>query len=241
MRQYATLDGIFNETATRQYATPGGVVNETAGVAADPLVPGTASYSNLTKDSVDLDATDASDGTPPYVYQWERQTGEETWADIDGATTREYPWTGLTPSTEYTVRLKYTDDASEVEYSNTLTFTTLADGSIAVTAPVEDQFAAIGSSLAITFTVVNAGDVGTVDVMLTRGGGEPVPILTEQSISEGSNTKYWTVEGPEEASALITVGSTLGDAYDVSGTFIIHPAEAQVQARKRGRYNRMRL
>lgn len=66
-------------------------------------------------------ATDATGGTAPYSYQWQRSArGAATWADITGQTSRVLVDRTVTASTNYDYRLKYTDSAAAEVFSNTL-------------------------------------------------------------------------------------------------------------------------
>lgn len=85
----------------------------------DPLEPGTASLGSVRFDRVTLSATDATDGTPPYDYQWERSpAGAATYADVTGQAALECVDATVVMGESYDYRLRYEDAAEGVVYSN---------------------------------------------------------------------------------------------------------------------------
>jgi hypothetical protein len=86
------------------------------------LTPGTASLVRTGVHSIGIVATDATGGTPPYAYQWQYQRvktgGAWLTATGPGVTTRSATIENLGPVTRYSVRLRYTDAAAGVVFSN---------------------------------------------------------------------------------------------------------------------------
>lgn len=72
-------------------------------------------------DSVTLSWLSATGGTPPATTQLQRSiSGANIWVDAGGAITSPYIDTGLAPGTNYDYRVRYTDAAGEIIYSNVL-------------------------------------------------------------------------------------------------------------------------
>lgn len=72
--------------------------------------------------SVTLSWTASSGGTAPVVEQL--QINDGSWSDVSGETSSPGNATGLSPSTTYQFRVRYTDNASSVIYSNVVSVTT---------------------------------------------------------------------------------------------------------------------
>lgn len=91
-----------------------------------PLTGGTATLASISASAVTASATDATGGTAPYSYQWQRSpAGAGTWADLAGQTTRSLNDTTVVAGTAYDWRLAYTDSAASpaTVTSNTITAT----------------------------------------------------------------------------------------------------------------------
>lgn len=104
-----------------------GEINSWAGTGeVSGPTAGVASFVSSAIGTINLSATDATGGTAPYTYQWERSpAGEDDWdalADgggVSGATTLELTDGSVGSSNpEYDYRLVYTDDNDETDTSN---------------------------------------------------------------------------------------------------------------------------
>ncbi len=98
-----------------------------------PLAGGTATLVRTGRHSLQVSATDATGGTPPYTYRWQyfwpRLAGSTfKVAKGTGMTSRTADVKGLTAASNYKVRLLYTDSASATAASNTITQRTLPSG-----------------------------------------------------------------------------------------------------------------
>jgi hypothetical protein len=99
------------------------------GVAAGgtPLAAGVASFVSSGTAGIVITATDATDGTPAYTYQWQRNADGGAYGDIangggvSGATTLTITDDSATPGTLYGYRLVYSDAAAGEATSNAVT------------------------------------------------------------------------------------------------------------------------
>lgn len=96
------------------------------------LAFGVVSLTSKTNTTVALSATDATGGTAPYSYQWERSTvgGGSGFGNVSGQTTRNLSDSGLSSFTTYFYRLKYTDALSASVYSSEFSVTTDYSGGV---------------------------------------------------------------------------------------------------------------
>jgi phosphodiesterase/alkaline phosphatase D-like protein len=109
---------------------------------AESPTPGVISNAGRTDTTINLVASDATGGTPPYAYQWFYDDipiaeGAGTEVGDDDLTLAA---TGLDPSTTYYFRLRYTDDASQVVYSEQHTRSTTSGVVSASAAPLSIVF-----------------------------------------------------------------------------------------------------
>jgi hypothetical protein len=90
-----------------------------------PLTAGTPTVGTIGRHSITATATEATGGTAPYAHQWQFQwpRGSSSWINATGpgTTTLSATITNLGPSATYNIRLVYTDSASAVVFSNTIT------------------------------------------------------------------------------------------------------------------------
>jgi len=90
---------------------------------------GTATVGRITNHSIAVSATTATGGTSPYSYQWQYRwlRGSSSWITATGAgvTTLTATVGNLGPAASYQIRLRVTDSASNVVYTNTITAYTL--------------------------------------------------------------------------------------------------------------------
>ncbi len=101
--------------------------------AAATLVAGTASTTSSGNTIATVTATDASGGTSPYTYQWQRSTTSGSgFSNVSGATSLTLNDTGLTNGTTYYYRLVYTDSAAASVTSNETTASPVANNDFAV-------------------------------------------------------------------------------------------------------------
>jgi hypothetical protein len=98
-------------------------------VAAGSLVPGFATVGRISTHSVAVTAADATGGTAPCSYQWQFNWPRDSigWRNATGSavTTRAAIVQNLGAAAAYQIRLKFTDSASAVAYSNLLIISTL--------------------------------------------------------------------------------------------------------------------
>jgi hypothetical protein len=92
------------------------------------LTSGTATVGTVGRHSFGVSATDASGGAEPLNYQWQWSWPRDGlgWRDAtgDGVSGLSAVIKDLGPAARYQLRLQYTDAASTVVYSNTLTAST---------------------------------------------------------------------------------------------------------------------
>lgn len=113
--------GDTDLSANNREPTVGGTLSTESSPTLDNLTAGTATAGLANGWLVTATATDASGGTSPYTYQWQRSArGAGTWSDITGQTTLSLIDRTVTASTNYDYRLRYTDGASAQVFSNTL-------------------------------------------------------------------------------------------------------------------------
>jgi len=97
------------------------------------LSAGTASTTSSGNTIATVTATDASGGTSPYTYQWQRSTTSGSgFSNVSGATSLTLNDTGLTNGTTYYYRLVYTDSAAATATSNETSATPVANNDFAV-------------------------------------------------------------------------------------------------------------
>lgn len=89
--------------------------------AASDLASGTASFVFSGVDGIEVEATDASNGTTPYAYQWQRSEDGGSFSNLSGATTLNWVDDTVTVDVTYKYRLVYTDDDSNTVTSNEVT------------------------------------------------------------------------------------------------------------------------
>ncbi len=86
------------------------------------LVAGSASTSSVGTTTASVTSTDASGGTAPYTYQWQRSlTSGSGFSNVSSATSLTLNDTGLTDGTTYYYRLVFTDAALATATSNETT------------------------------------------------------------------------------------------------------------------------
>jgi hypothetical protein len=117
------LGNTFTEVGTLALAADVPGITSACTVAPG-LQPGVATLGAVAYNSVAASATNATAGTAPYSYQWQRRLrdGGETWASVAGQTTLSMTDTTVAASTNYDYRLRYTDSAGTpaIVYSNVL-------------------------------------------------------------------------------------------------------------------------
>ena len=91
------------------------------------LTAGTASFGTSSATTITISATDATNGTPAYTYQWQRNSNGGAYSNlsngggVSGATTRSLTDASGTSGVLYGYRLVYTDSASATATSNAVT------------------------------------------------------------------------------------------------------------------------
>jgi hypothetical protein len=101
------------------------------------LTAGTASFVSSGPTAINVTATDATAGTAPYTYQWQRNSSGGAYGNISngggvsGATTLSLTDGSATAGTLYGYRLVYTDNAAASVTSNAVTAQIYTGGSLA--------------------------------------------------------------------------------------------------------------
>jgi hypothetical protein len=91
------------------------------------LAAGTASFASSGPAAINVTATDASGGSTPYTYQWQRNASGGGYSNISngggvsGATTLSLTDGSASAGTLYGYRLVYTDNAAASVTSNAVT------------------------------------------------------------------------------------------------------------------------
>jgi hypothetical protein len=102
-------------------ASGGAAIVAIQGTTSSPLAAGTATLGTVSATQVTASATEATGGTAPYTKQWQRSPRSAgTWGDVTGQTTLALTDATVVSGTNYDYRLRYTDSALAVEYSNWL-------------------------------------------------------------------------------------------------------------------------
>lgn len=81
------------------------------------LDQGVATITSSSPTSVSFSATDATGGTAPYSYQWQRSIDAVSWSDLAGKTSLTGTDSTVVAGTEYFYRLTYTDSAAGTAHS----------------------------------------------------------------------------------------------------------------------------
>ncbi len=95
--------------------------------AGGALVAGVASFTSSGPASIVVTAADATGGTAPYTYQWQRNASGGSYANISngggvtGATTRTLTDGSAVAGTLYGYKLVFTDNVSVTVTSNAVT------------------------------------------------------------------------------------------------------------------------
>ncbi len=82
------------------------------------LTPGTASFVKSGPTGIFVSATDATDGTGPYTYQWQRSTDGESYSDLSGKTSLNLTDSSAGEDILYWYRIVYTDADTNTATSN---------------------------------------------------------------------------------------------------------------------------
>jgi hypothetical protein len=96
----------------------------TVAAAGSPLAAGAASFVSSGPAGIVVSATDATGGTAPYAYQWQRNAGGGSYSNlsngggVSGAATRNLTDGSASAGTLYGYRLAYTDNVSATATSN---------------------------------------------------------------------------------------------------------------------------
>lgn len=124
-----TLNGTTAFSDSPRIYIPRGRSMVAIGVSG-PLTSGTASGSGTSSTTASVSVTTASGGTPPYTYQWYRDTTPGFVAsganDVVGATSTTLNDTGLLPSTAYYYKAITTDNIAATVTSNEVALSTSA-------------------------------------------------------------------------------------------------------------------
>jgi hypothetical protein len=95
------------------------------------LAAGTASFVSSGPGGISLSATDATSGTAPYTYQWQRSTTSGSgFSDLTGETSLTATDDTASAGTLYYYRLVYTDNASATATSNEVSAQVYSGGAL---------------------------------------------------------------------------------------------------------------
>jgi hypothetical protein len=100
------------------------------------LAAGAASFVSSGPSAINVSATDATGGTAPYTYQWQRNSNGGAYGDISngggvsGATTLSLADGSASAGTLYGYKLVYTDDAAASVTSNAVTAQVYTGGAL---------------------------------------------------------------------------------------------------------------
>lgn len=97
-----------------------------------PLVAGVASFVSSGPAGIAVTATDATNGTKPYTYQWQRSTDGGAYSNLSGATTLSITDTTAVAGHLYGYKLVYTDSTPipQTATSNAVTAQVYTGGAI---------------------------------------------------------------------------------------------------------------
>lgn len=98
--------------------------------APPSLTAGVASFVSSGPGGIAVTATDATNGTAPYTYQWQRNTNGGSYSNLSGATSRSITDATASAGTLYGYKLVYTDNASATVTSNAITAQVYTGGSL---------------------------------------------------------------------------------------------------------------
>lgn len=121
---------MHEDAATNQSTVATSSSFTTEATPAD-LTAGTASFVSSGPGGIAVEATDATGGTTPYTYQWERNEDGGSYSDVSGATSLSLSdSTATTGGVLYGYRLKYTDDAAATVTSTAVTAQVYSGGAL---------------------------------------------------------------------------------------------------------------
>lgn len=101
------------------------------------LAAGTASFVSSGPAGITVSATDATSGTSPYTYQWQRDEGGGSYSDlvdgggVSGSTTLDLVDGSATAGTLYGYQLVYTDAVAATATSDAVTAEVYSGGALA--------------------------------------------------------------------------------------------------------------
>ncbi len=105
-------------------------------VASTPLAAGVASFVSSSPTQILVTATDATGGTAPYTYQWQRNSNGGSYSNISngggvsGATTRSLTDGSVVAGILYGYRLVYTDNVSATATTSAVTAQLYSGGAL---------------------------------------------------------------------------------------------------------------
>ncbi len=108
----------------------------TLAIVVPSFVTGTASFVSSGPTSISITASNATGGTAPYTYQWQRNASGGSYSNISngggvsGATTLTLTDGSVSSGILYGYRLVYTDNASSTVTSNAVTAQAYLGGSL---------------------------------------------------------------------------------------------------------------
>ncbi len=147
----------------------------------------------------------ATDASLPLTYQWQVKG---SWIDIPGATTARFDYSGLTPNTGYTVRVKVTDAKGNMATSQEITFKT---GVAAITGLPDSYTLVKGQS--VSWTPSSSGGTWSYDkdyLSMTRSGGT----YTFKALKTGKTSVAYTAGGTEYVIQITVNDSTIPQTGD---------------------------
>ena len=153
----------------------------------------------------------ATDVSMPLSYQWQRVNGP--WIDIPGATAATFDYSGLTPNTSYTVRVKVTDAKGNTAISQEVTFKT---GSAAITGLPDSYTLIKGQS--VSWTPAPTGGTWSYDkdyLSMLKDGDT----YTFKALKTGKTSVTYAVYSTEHVIQITINESTIPQTGDTGNPF----------------------
>jgi hypothetical protein len=157
-------------------------------------------------------ATDATNGTPAYTYQWYRSTSPGTLGSaVSGQTTRTLAATGLTAGTAYYFTLRYTDAAAGTADSNQILLTTKANlaagtitpGSATTTTAAATATDATGGVTPYSYQWFRSTTGGSLGSAVS---GQTTRTLADSGLTTGT-TYYYTLRYTDSSTTPVVINS----------------------------------
>jgi hypothetical protein len=183
----------------------------TTGLGA-ALTAGTATGGATGITTAAATATDATNGTSPYSYQWYRSTtGGSIGTPVSGQTTRTLADTGLTAGTTYYYTLRFSDAAAATADSNQVTLATKANlaagtitpGSTTTTTVAATATDATGGVTPYSYQWFRSTSSGTLGSTVS---GQTTRTLADSGLT-ASTTYYYTLRYTDSSGTPVVINS----------------------------------